>query len=65
MSEKTNETILVRISTEAHDLLREIAEAEKRQLGRQAEVIIEAAYREHARQLSERRGVPDMHVVGV
>lgn len=66
MSEKTNETILVRISTEAHDLLREIADAEKRQLGRQAEVLIEAAYNAmKARQFTPVAGrVPDMTVVG-
>lgn len=44
MSDSPNETALVRISTEAHAMLREIAQAQRRTLGAQAEVIIEMAW---------------------
>lgn len=42
MAEK--ETTLLRINTEAHAKLSEIAEANKRSLGNQAEMLIDAAY---------------------
>lgn len=40
----TNETALVRISTEAHAMLREMANIQRRTLGGQAEVLIEMAW---------------------
>ncbi len=39
-----NETALVRISAEAHAMLREMAQTQRRTLGAQAEVIIEMAW---------------------
>lgn len=39
-----NETALVRISAEAHAMLREMANIQRRTLGGQAEVIIEMAW---------------------
>lgn len=40
----TNETALVRISAEAHAMLREIANTQRRTLGGQTEVLIEMAW---------------------
>lgn len=39
-----NETALVRISAEAHAMLREMATSQRRTLGAQAEIIIEMAW---------------------
>lgn len=40
----SNETALVRISAEAHAMLREMANAQRRNMGAQAEILIEMAW---------------------
>lgn len=44
MPSDIQEYLMVRITIEAHAMLKEICENEKRSMGNQAEVLIEAAY---------------------
>lgn len=67
----TQEYQMVRITAKAHAMLKEICEQEKRGIGNQNEILIEAAYNamfksEHASQVMAAGigRIPDLHTVG-